>query len=538
MNLKYLVDLCRKGDERALTLLYKNYSEQMMRVCLHYVPDPAIAQDLLHDGFIIIFTSLHSLRNPEKLESWMKKIMKNLALRYLNQANTLSTVSLADLPENEEPAETPFSTDFISYDRILQMVESLPAGYRQVFKLAIFEGLSHHEIGALLGIAPHSSSSQLSRAKALLKKMLLNYRMSVLLLLLFFFSMLLENLHREKKVPKELRPSGTTARSALADNKSADNKPADKKPGSNHRLPDKLKMHLPVPSLRIPEIKDSVRTLANPFVAHTLTIGERPLPFHPLPQAAPPQRKKSRKWKLMVAGSLGPQLAQSLYKLIATPSTDDSAGILPAQVSTWEEYYTYLNTRHEQGKLGSDSIGLLQVARNNSGKIVEQQHHDSPVSIGLSLSKKLNDRWSLESGIQYTYLKSEFTTGDEYRIRETQKLHYLGIPLRLSFRFWSHKRFSGYAAAGIQADFPVKGVLHTEHTTDSIPHSLGSRSLTPPVQWSVNTSVGVQYHLSPHTSIYLEPTVNYYIPDGSTLRTVRKEHPFTFTVPVGVRFSW
>ena len=76
MDTKALVTLCQKGNGQALSLLYENYSEKMLKVCLRYIPDPTIAQDLLHDGFVIIFTSIHSLRNPEKLEYWMKKIIE------------------------------------------------------------------------------------------------------------------------------------------------------------------------------------------------------------------------------------------------------------------------------------------------------------------------------------------------------------------------------------------------------------------------------------------------------------------------------
>ena len=99
-----------------------------------------------------------------------EKIMRNLALQYLNHANANPTIPLTDIPEEEEPAENPFCPDFISYDKMLDIVESLPEGYCKVFKLAVLEGLSHKEIGDLLGIAPHSSSSQLFRAKILLKR--------------------------------------------------------------------------------------------------------------------------------------------------------------------------------------------------------------------------------------------------------------------------------------------------------------------------------------------------------------------------------
>ena len=95
-----------------------------------------------------------------------------------------------------------------------------------------------------------------------------------------------------------------------------------------------------------------------------------------------------------------PQLAQNLYKLIATPHTDGISSDFPQQVSTWEEYYSYLHTRYQQGTLGKDSIGLMQIAQNNSGRIVENQQHHAPIVEGLSLSKKLNERWSLETGLQ------------------------------------------------------------------------------------------------------------------------------------------
>ena len=86
MDIKELVDLCKKGNEQALSLLYKTYSKKMMRICLHYIPDKQIAQDLLHDGFIVIFTSIKTLRTPEKLESWMAFIVFNHIGSHLQRA--------------------------------------------------------------------------------------------------------------------------------------------------------------------------------------------------------------------------------------------------------------------------------------------------------------------------------------------------------------------------------------------------------------------------------------------------------------------
>lgn len=531
MDRKDFVDLCKKGDEQALDKLYKIYSGKMLKIVLRYVPDRQIAQDLLHDGFIVIITSIGSLRNPEKLESWMGVVMKNIALRYLNQNNAANLIPLSEISDEDEPAESPFSAEFISYDRLMEMVERLPEGYSKVFKLAVLEGLPHKEIGNLLNIAPHSSSSQLYRAKALLKKMLIDYRIALILLLLFLIPLFYKRMHW-KKQPSPLPK--------VANLPKVKKEQEGKQTESPKPIPAPPLVYVDTnqPTLPLEEIKATMPFVDKPLFTWTLLEDIAPgLPVSEKPFSLQRSRK-ARKWKFMLAGSLGPQLAQNMYKLIATPHSDSDVGTaFPQEVSTWEDYYSYLNARYQAGTLG-DSLTIMNIAANNHGKIVEQQHHDAPVTIGLAVNKKLNERWSLESGLQYTYLKSDFTTGDEYRIQETQKIHYLGIPLRVSYRWGSFRKFSFYSTAGVQVDIPLKGKLNTSHITDSIPMHIGSHSLSVPLQWSINGSAGVQYHLTPHISFYIEPTINYYIPDGSGLRTIRKEHPVTFTIPAGLRFSW
>lgn len=532
MELEEIINGCKRGERQAQGLLYKRYSRQMLGVCHRLVQDKQIAQDLMHDGFILIFASIHALQRPEKLESWMRRIMTNLALRYINQTRLVPIISIEDLPKEQEPIDEETLFEPIPLDTLLEAIEKLPEGYRNVFKLSVFDGLSHKEIADVLHIAPHSSSSQLSRAKILLKKVFAAYRVYLVLLLLFLFPALCDNW--KKKGTKEYL-------SDIADRQIKTTEMQDHKSGiSARRAPHYIGENSPI-AYSIPSVSlDTILTTNSSVSEVRDTINKESIISSSSSLSGTffsSKKKATGKWKLMLAGSLGPQLAQNLYKLIATPHSGGVTSGLPEQVSTWEEYYTYLNTRYQAGTLG-DSLGLLNVAKNNSGRIIEHQQHDSPVTIGLSFSKTLNGRWSLETGLQYTYLKSVFTTGEEYKIQDTQKIHYLGIPLRFSYRLWNYKRFSVYSAAGIQLDIPLKGTLNSAHTTDSIPMNLGRQSLDVPLQWSINAGAGVQYHVTPHISFYLEPTVNYYIPDGSGLRTVRKEHPFTFTVPLGVRFSY
>ena len=96
----------------------------------------------------------------------------------------MTTISLEEISEEEDPVDTFPSNDFPPYKTMLRMIESLPEGYSTVFKLAILEGLSHKEISLLLNIAPHSSSSQLSRAKDMLRKLISQYRIVIGLFIL------------------------------------------------------------------------------------------------------------------------------------------------------------------------------------------------------------------------------------------------------------------------------------------------------------------------------------------------------------------
>ena len=104
IDLIELLERCKKGDKEALGLLYTTYSRRMMRVICHYVPDLDTAQDILHDGFLIIFSRINQLRNAEKLEYWMGTIMKNLALRYLQEQDFVQLLT--------EDYDTPDIPDF------------------------------------------------------------------------------------------------------------------------------------------------------------------------------------------------------------------------------------------------------------------------------------------------------------------------------------------------------------------------------------------------------------------------------------------
>ena len=158
-------------DSQTLGELYETYAPQLLRICLRYVKNQAEAEDVLHDAFVIIFTHIDHLRDETKLVHWMTVIVRNLALRQAKATEERRRLHEA-MTEELADDDSPPPSSVVPMERLLEAIETLPRGYGEVFRLAVLDGLSHEEIGQLLGIAPHSSSSQLARAKRMLRKAL------------------------------------------------------------------------------------------------------------------------------------------------------------------------------------------------------------------------------------------------------------------------------------------------------------------------------------------------------------------------------
>ena len=180
MTEEQLALACKRGDTQARKVLYEHYGGLLMAICLRYTGDREIAQDVLHDGFIRIFQSMDKFayQGEGSLKAWLSKIIVNEALGYLRKqsAKLQQEVLLDEIPDQEEEEE---EMDDIPRSVLMKFISELPDGYRSVFNLFVFEEKSHKEIGKLLGITEHTSSSQFYRAKCLLIKKIKEYRESL-----------------------------------------------------------------------------------------------------------------------------------------------------------------------------------------------------------------------------------------------------------------------------------------------------------------------------------------------------------------------
>ena len=151
--------------------------------------------------------------------------------------------------------------------------------------------------------------------------------------------------------------------------------------------------------------------------------------------------------------------------------------------------------------------------------------HKQPLSFGVSVRKNLAKGFSVESGLTYTYLASDVRyEGSSEKI--SQKLHYIGIPVRANWNFVDAKNFTMYVSAGGAIEKCVYGKSGTESET------------VKPVQLSVMGAVGAQYNISNRVGLYVEPGVSYFFDDGSSIQTIRKENPCNFTLQAGIRLTY
>lgn len=162
---------CKKGKRDCQQLLYEEYASRVYGICLRYSRDEDEAQDLLHDGFIRIFSTIGSYEGKGSFEGWMKRIFINMALEKIRKDK--KQIQVSEDIENVQDVVDESADDLyggIKEQDLMLMIQSLPKGYRTVFNLYAIEDYSHKEIADMLHISEGTSRSQYIRARQLLQR--------------------------------------------------------------------------------------------------------------------------------------------------------------------------------------------------------------------------------------------------------------------------------------------------------------------------------------------------------------------------------
>lgn len=220
-----------------------------------------------------------------------------------------------------------------------------------------------------------------------------------------------------------------------------------------------------------------------------------------------------------------------------TVSTGAMGGLGASGTTTAYGDYLVLSCPGVADTKDSPMLDMSSVNRDVETK-TEYEHH-LPIRIGLSVAYALTDRLSISSGLTYTRLSSDIKDASrESKYIGEQRLHYVGIPVNVSYKVASSRWISLYGTAGVLAEKCVSGTTdegYVENNTMKYTntHDISSK----PLQMSVNAGVGIQFDFIDNVGIYAEPGLSYYFDDGSALQTIYKEKPLNFNLNVGVRFK-
>ena len=551
MDIEKLIEQGRRGDETALRGLYRTYYQRMARICQRIVGDRRVAEELSHDAFLLAFAKMDSLRNPRRFESWLTSITTNVALRYKQRHQEPTMLSLSTLTEEELAQETMPEDDkpLPTMAELMEAVNALPKGYGQVFRLAVIEEMSHKEIAEIMGIATHSSSSQLARAKKVLQKSLAHYWLLWLLPLLLpitYFFLQTDNL------PEEHKPV-VTKQDELMESPIKKSVIPDTQREKTHRQARVSIVRKKTDSIAL---TDTIRIDIVPRDTTIIIQDEKsqPDPDHKkdtyiadlLPEKPIEVKDKLKRWSMDLSynGGMEEQNANHPFVFTETEMIDVTSDVPPVRsFDKWSEYAEALKSGIYEGDYMTQQI-LMKIALNNAAlpgsDIIERKtHHYIPITFSLALKYRLNNRFGWEAGLSYSRLKSESEIGaNGNSIREQQTIHYLGIPLKGSYNIYNVRRWNLYGNLGVKMEIPVYAPLNTNYYINGTMELCNKSTLHAPLQWSFGTGLGLQYNLTPNIGFFAEPSLQYYFPTGSSIETYHTEHPCVFSLPLGIRLTW
>jgi hypothetical protein len=160
----------------------------------------------------------------------------------------------------------------------------------------------------------------------------------------------------------------------------------------------------------------------------------------------------------------------------------------------------------------------------------EQYHHRFPLTTEVSVRKSIAKSFALESGLRYTYLHSDISRTGVAGYVGSQKLHYIGVPLRADWLFYNRGRISAYLAAGMLLEYALSA--QREWSDKTVPLDINR------FQASVTAAAGMQVTLFSSISFFIEPGIGHYFNKDNEIETFRTEKPWMLNLQAGIRFSY
>lgn len=179
----------------------------------------------------------------------------------------------------------------------------------------------------------------------------------------------------------------------------------------------------------------------------------------------------------------------------------------------------------------------------NQPEVQEEYSHKIPVKVGLTARYNITGRLGVETGLTYSILSSSVKTGNSETGKNwstgSQTLHYLGIPLNISFNILNSRYVNIYVTGGGMMEKSISGSIKTDEYVDGkFDRTLTAKISPKGLQWSVNAAAGVQANILPQLGFFVEPGVSHHFKNGSRVRSIYTDKPTDFSLGFGLRYSF
>lgn len=172
MTEKKLIESCLKGDRKSQKILFDRFAGKMFALCKRYARNLQESEDMLQEAFVKVFNSLDKFGFKGSFEGWIRRIVVNTCLRYLEKDKIIfEDIDIVEYSSSNVIQSS--AIENLAEEELLKIIALLPDGYKMVFNLYVIEGYSHKEIAELLNIGESTSRSQLVKARKLLKELLI-----------------------------------------------------------------------------------------------------------------------------------------------------------------------------------------------------------------------------------------------------------------------------------------------------------------------------------------------------------------------------
>lgn len=179
----------------------------------------------------------------------------------------------------------------------------------------------------------------------------------------------------------------------------------------------------------------------------------------------------------------------------------------------------------------------------NQPEVQEEYSHKIPVKVGLTARYNITGRLGVETGLTYSILSSSVKTGNSETGKNwstgSQTLHYLGIPLNISFNILNSRYVNIYVSGGGMMEKSISGSIKTDEYVDGKFDRTLTTNISPKgLQWSVNAAAGIQANILPQLGFFVEPGVSHHFKNSSRVRSIYTDKPTDFSLGFGLRYSF